>query len=103
MLILKQINQPYEVRTCKISGEMIKYGDFFYEDDVDGVCVLASVYKKMQDQRRKESFDYSELNRCQSEIEYQNYIKRAEKEFLHASILDREIIDNGRIQPTGLD
>lgn len=102
MLILNRMIHPYEVRKCKLSGKFIKYGDFYYEDDEDGVCVLASEYKKLQDAKRREEFDYSELERCQSQVEYEQLMKKAEREYLYASILDRQIIDNGQIINTSL-
>ena len=46
MLILKQVTQPYEVLKCKISNQMIIYGDFYYEDNEDGTIVKYEVYKK---------------------------------------------------------
>lgn len=103
MLILKRMVEPYEVRRCDISGEYIIQGDFFYEDDIDGTTVKASVYKKLQKEARDAAFDYTLLNQAKSEKEYAQALKKAEKEFLMSTILDRPVYDNGIGKEKGLD
>lgn len=102
MLFLKQITQLYEVRKCGISGDFIQYGDFFYEDDEDGAIVKFEVYKKIQAESRADSFDYSLLEKAKSDREYQEYMKKAQRDYLHASILDRKIAEKGQVYETGL-
>ena len=92
MLILKRMIHPYEVMKCKVSGEFIVYGDFYYEDDEDkNVVVKATVYKKMQQEARDAAFDYSLL------------AKRAERDYLRATILDRPIFDQGHVKRNGVE
>lgn len=102
MLYLKQIQQPFEVLKCKLSNEFIQYGDFYYEDDVDGVIVKFEVYKKIQNEARDNAFDYSLLEKAQSEKEYKDMMIRAEKDYLNVSILDRQIAEKGQVFDTGL-
>ena len=102
MLILDRMIHPYEVRTCALTGSMIVYGDYFYEDNTDGICVLAREYIKLKRARQKESFDYSLLSQAQSEKEYANMLKQAEKEMLQMNLLSRPIIDNGELKESGV-
>lgn len=103
MLELKQLDQPYEVRKCDISGEFIVYGDWYYEDDTDHKVIKATVYKKLQKEARDKKFDYTLLNRAKSEKEYRDAVKKAEKDFLLATILDRPALDNGIAKNNGLE
>lgn len=103
MLILKRMIHPYEVRKCKLSDEFIVYGDYFYEDDEDGTIIKATVYKKLQQEARNEAFDYSLLARAQNEKEYKELMKRAEKEYLNQTILDRPVFDQGHLKKNGIE
>lgn len=104
MLILKRMIYPYEVLKCKVSGEFIVYGDFYYEDDEDKTLVVKStVYKKMQQEARDAAFDYSLLQKAQSQKEYKELVKRAEKDYLRATILDRPIFDQGHVKRNGVE
>lgn len=102
MLILNRMIHPFEVRTCKVSGEMIIYGDYFYHDEVDGLIVKATVYKEMQRKAREDKFDYTLLNQAQNEKEYRELVKKAEKDYFASTILDREVFDNGNTQQDGV-
>ena len=103
MLILNRNLTPGEVRTCKLSGEMIVYGDFYYQDTEDpNFYVLAREYNKLKKEREKERFDYSLLEKAQSEKEYKEYLKRAEREYLKDNILDMPIIENGVIKNSAI-
>lgn len=102
MLILNRMIHPFEVRTCKVSGEMIVYGDFFYEDDEDGLVVKATVYKDMQRKAREDKFDYTLLNKAQNEKEYRELMKKAEKEYFAATILDRQVLEKGEVYNGGV-
>lgn len=102
MLILNRMIHPFEVRTCRMTGEMIVYGDYFYEDDEDGIVIKASEYKKLQKEAKKDAFDYTLLNQAKSEKEYKEIIKKAEQSYLKQSILDRKVCENGVIKDSGL-
>lgn len=102
MLFLKQVTQLYEVRKCGISNQFIQYGDFFYEDDEDGAIVKFEVYKKMQADAKAEMFDYTLLEKAKSDKEYNDMMKKAQRDYLHASILDRKIAEKGQVLETGL-
>ena len=95
MLHLKRVIYFNEFLRCKVSNELIGYGDYYYEDDEDGLIVKASVYNRLKDKRKRETFDYSELEKLESQREYEQYMKQASKEFYEATILDRKVF-NGR-------
>ena len=103
MLILKRIIHPYEVRKCDMTGELIIYGEYYYEDDVDGVVVKASEYKKKQQEARNNAFDYSLLAHAESDKEYRDAVKRAQQEYLDATILDRPVFDQGHLKNDGIE
>lgn len=103
MLILKRMIHPYEVRKCALSDEMIIYGDYFYEDDVDGTIIKATEYKKRQQRAQDQMFDYSLLAQAESDKEYREAVKRAQMEFLEQTILDRPIFDQGHGKNHGLE
>lgn len=103
MLFLKQIQYPYDIRKCAISGEPITYGQFYYEDDEDKTIVKFEVYKRIQQQARADRFDYSKLQQAKSEKEYREMIKRAQRDFLNATILDRPIAEKGKVYINGID
>lgn len=102
MLILNRMIHPFEVRKCQISGDLIVYGDFFYEDDEDGLVVKATVYKDMQKKARDDKFDYTLLNKAQNEKEYKQLMKKAEQEYFASTILDRPILEKGEVHNDGV-
>lgn len=103
MLVLKRMIYPYEVLKCKISDEFIVYGDYYYEDDVDKTVIKATVYNKLKKDAKEEAFDYSLLAKAQNQKEYRELVKRAEKDYLRATILDRPIFDQGHYKKNGME
>lgn len=91
MLHLKRIINDYEFLRCKISNELIAYGDYYYEDDEDGLIVKSRVYHEIKESERRSRFDYSDLEKASSEREYAEILKRAEREIFTNTILDRKI------------
>lgn len=91
MLHLKRVTNDYEFIKCKVSGELIGYGDYYYEDDEDGLIIKFTVYQRIKDKMKKDTFDYSLLEKAQSEKEYKEQLRKAERELLEATVLDRKI------------
>lgn len=99
MLVLYRNLTPGEVRTCKLSGKMIVYGDYYYQDTEDSsLYIKATEYHKLEKERKEQTFDYTLLAQAQNEKEYREYLSRAEKEYLTETILDNPVIKNGQIQ-----
>ena len=104
MWLLTRNLTPGEVRTCKLSGAMIVYGDYYYQDSEDPkIYIKATEYHKYEKQERERSFDYSELQRCQNEYEYTQMMKRAQQEYLASTILKDKIFKNGTIQDSAIN
>lgn len=103
MLILKRMIYPYEVKKCKLSDEFIVYGDFYYEDDEDGTIIKLTAYNKLKKQAKEEAFDYTLLARAKNYKEYNQLVKRAEQDYLRATILDRPIFDQGHVKNNGME
>lgn len=95
MLRLKRIVYDYEFMKCHISGELIGYGDFYYEDDTDGLIVKARVLHELKEKRRRERFDYSKLARARDQQEYKEILKEAERQLKEDTLLDRKIEGKG--------
>ncbi len=91
MLFLKRITHFNEWIKCQVSGEIMRYGDYYYEDDSDGLIVKATVYKEMMRTQKEREFDYSDLENAKSEKEYRQMLKQYEKEYLQQDIYNREI------------
>lgn len=103
MLILNRNLQPYEVMTCRLTGKMIVYGDYYYEDTDDNTVVLAREYHKLKDKAIQNKPEFQEaLNKAKSEQAYKKMLADAEKAFLNETILDKEIAHNGQVCKTGL-
>ncbi len=91
ILILKRNTHFNELYKCVISGELIRYGDWYYEDDTDHLIVKAEVYKQISDQYKYDTFDYLYLNSLQSEEEYRQKIKEISRANNYASLLSRKV------------
>lgn len=103
MLQLKRMTVPYEVLKCSMTGKLIIYGDYYYEDDVDHVIISAIEYKRKQQEKKNEMFDYSLLEQAQSEKEYRQIMQRAQRDYLNATILDRPVYDQGHYKHNGME
>lgn len=95
MLRLKQVTMPYEFLKCHISGELIGFGDFYFEDDTDGLIVKQTVYHELKERRRQATFDYSKLERATSEREYREMLKQAQRQLKTDTLLDRKFQGDG--------
>lgn len=104
MLILKRMIYPYEVLKCKMSDRFIVYGDFYYQDDEDQNLIISAIeYNKLKKEAKELSFDYSLLAKAQNQKEYRELVKRAEKDYLRATILDKPIFDQGHMKKNGME
>ena len=98
MLWLKRNRYYNQLIKCDVSKEVIGPGDFYYQDDVDGVKIKATVYKEMENAKKKAEWDYSKINQAQSEAEYKNLIAEATRQMFASTILDRKVA--GKYDPT---
>lgn len=91
MLRLKRNQYFNEFYKCKISNEVIYPGEWYYEDDEDGLIVKATVYKRILDDYNNKNFDYSKLNQLQSQEEYRQQLVKQMRAENYASLLDRKV------------
>lgn len=91
MLRLKRVVHFNEFLKCKVSGEVISYGDYYYEDDEDGLIVKASVYKQLQREKQREKFDYSRIQKYDNYRDYKAALVDYEREFLAKTVLERKV------------
>lgn len=103
MWLLTRNLTPGEVRTCKLSRQMIIYGDYYYQDSEDPhLYVKASELHKFEKQERERRFDYSLLQKAQSEQEYRAMLIQAQQEYLAHNVLHNQILRNGTIQDSAI-
>ena len=91
MLHLKRVQYFNEWIRCKVSGRILSWGDWYYEDDEDGLVVCALEYKKMQQERKEEQWDYSRIQMAENEREYKQRLKELEREHIKKTLLDRQM------------
>jgi hypothetical protein len=91
MLWLRRNGRFNELYKCKISGEFIPPGEYYYEDDEDGLIVKADVYRRLLDEKIKNEFNYDKLNKATSQMEYAQALILAEKNYFTATLFDRKI------------
>lgn len=90
MLHLKRVQYFTDFLKCSMTGEIIRHGDYYYEDDEDGKIIKASEYAKVKEEDYLENFDYTKLNQAQSVRDYESSLKEYEREFIKQTILDRK-------------
>ena len=91
MLHLKQVTQPFAWERDHITGDYIKYGQFYYYDDEDGLVVSRKTYMKVKDMKKREEWDYSRLQDAASQYEYEQAIKEQTREFQMETLLNRKV------------
>lgn len=91
MLRWKRVTNPFEWERCHITGDYIRYGEYYLQDDEDGLVVSAKIYAQMKKEKREAEFDYSRLENAENEREYAEALKEAEIAQKAASLLDRPI------------
>ena len=91
MLWLKRITTFNEVKRCKVTEEYIQYGDFYYEDDEDGMVIKATVYRDLRDQYREDTFDDSRLRKAESQRDYEDALRPMQQDFWARDVVKRKI------------
>lgn len=89
-LELKRITIPTECLKCHITGKIIAWGDYYYEDDVDGFVVDFKYYHDEKERRKLKEAE-AQIERALTQEEYKQRMKQAEHEFLTATVFDRPL------------
>jgi len=96
MLRLKRIVHPFDFMFDS-TGEILMYGDFYYEDDEDvdthghPYRIRATTYQNLKNQRKKDNWDYTTLNNAETLRDYEKQLKDAEHELFKESVLSRKV------------
>lgn len=92
MLRLHRITDPYTFMKDTVTGQVIMPGDFYYQDDEDETIIVnAKTLHDMKMKKKKDEWDYSDLNNATSRKEYEQQLREAEYELRKESILERKI------------
>lgn len=91
-LHLKRITDPYFCCHCDITRKLIAYGDYYYEDDVDGFIVDYNYYydKKLA-QQRAEAMQNPEIAHAHDSMSYHVMMRQAERAMLDRTLYEREL------------
>lgn len=94
MLHLKRVQYFTDFMKCHVSKEIIKHGDYYYEDDEDGMIIKASVYGKLKKEKIEDEYDYTRLNQAESLRDYESSLREYEREFLKSTVFDRKRVQD---------
>lgn len=91
-LHLKRITDPYFCCHCDITRKIIKYGDYYYEDDEDGFIVDYNYYydKKMA-RKISEALLNPEIQEGLNALTYRAQLRAAERAFLDKTLFERKL------------
>lgn len=96
MLHLKRIVHPFDFMYDS-TGDIMMYGDFYYEDDEDTDShghpyrIRATTYQNLKNQRKRDNWDYTILNRAETLRDYEKQVREAEHELFKESVLSRKV------------
>ena len=77
---------------CGVSKQAIGYGDYYYEDDEDGLIVKAKVYQELKEKKRLNDWDYTLLNNAQNQYEYGKTMRQMERDYFATTLFDRKVL-----------
>ena len=91
MLELHRITRFNEFIRCHASGQILMYGDFYYTND-DGKVISAKYYQNEKMQKLKDEWPYTkEKEQDETLKEYQDNLRKKEKEYLTKQMLKEEV------------
>lgn len=91
MLFLKRIQYFNECEKDSTTGELITWGQWYYEDDEDGFIISLDNYYEQLRKKKEQTFDYSRLSNAQNEKEYREELRKAEQSMALNSLFQRKI------------
>ena len=93
MLVLKRMTRFDEVIRDTVDNRMITYGEYYYEDvDIDtneflGTRISAEHLWELKEKDMRDNFDESYYNMMESEKEYKDALRDAEREMREKKVL----------------
>lgn len=91
MLHMKRVDQPFTWERDHITGDYIRFGEWYYWDDEDGLVVSLRTYRQFKRQKELDTFDYTRLNQAASQREYEEILKESTRIHNMETLLDRRI------------
>lgn len=89
-LHFKRITWPYEAIKCDITKKLLTYGDYYYEDDVDGLIVDATYYHTRKRAEKLQAAQ-DDLRNALNPEEYRLKMRQAEREYMEMTLMDRAV------------
>lgn len=91
-LYLKRITDPYFCCHCDITRKIIRYPDFYYEDDEDGFIVDYNYYydRKMAE-KMETALKNPEIQYALDSMSYQTMMREAERQHLDRTMFSRKL------------
>jgi hypothetical protein len=80
-----------ECEKDRISGDLITWGNYYYEDDEDGFIIGLDHYYTLKKKYVEDTFDYSKLEQAKSEKAYKNELLKAERNLFTHTLFSRQI------------
>lgn len=93
MLILHRITHEQDWINCDASGKILKYGDYYFQDDETGKIISADYYYQLKEKKKRDEFDYTILNNAQNQKDYQEQLKKAEQDYITATVLGEPVFN----------
>lgn len=97
MLILKRVQTFNECEKDMITGDLITWGEYYFEDSDDGFIIGRSTYYNLKRKYDEEKFDYSRLEKADNERIYKDELEKAEREYNTATLFERKIYRGGKV------
>ena len=98
MLHLKRVQYFTDHLKCSISGRTISWGDYYYEDDEDGVIISGIEMARIKKEKRENAFyerNQHRLNALEDYRDYKEAVKDYERQFLEQDVRGRKIFGEG--------
>jgi len=89
MLILKRVRYFTDFMRDSVDNRIIGPGEYYFEDTDDGSLISCEHYWELKKERMEAEWDDSYYNSMESERDYKEKLKEAERQYLQKEILDR--------------
>lgn len=95
MLRLHRLVHPFDF-IFDSTGDILMYGDFYFKEDEPDengnyLIIRATTYHNLKQQKKKDNWDYTVLNRQESLRDYEKSVKDAYHELVKESILEHKV------------
>lgn len=89
MLVLKRMTYFNEFIRDTVDDRIIGPGEYYYEDDEDGLIISAEHYWELKKQKMESEWDDSYYNYMEGQKDYKERMRQAEQAYNQKTVLDR--------------